>query len=365
MINQRYLIGGGIALAILLILLINSLYIVRVDQQAILLQFGAQRGVVNADGQQAGLHLKVPFVQNIVRYDRRNMGYDLHALEVSTGPDDTSGAQGDCVPLSAVIAPTPIVTPAPAPAPAPTDAPGPGPTASPTGAATPSPQPTVPMPAPVGVDPAQARSLPRLIVDAFVRYRIADPLQFFRAAQSKENGEAQLNQRLQAAMRDEIGKVRACEIISTGRTRVMRAIRDRLQSQMAPLGVEVVDVRIRRADLPNENSERVFERMKASFDAQAQGIRATGEAEFRNRVGDADRTVQVTLAEAERYAQQVRGDGDRTRAEIYSRAYGQDPEFYAFYRSMQAYENAIKAGTPLVVSPDSEFFRYFQNANGR
>jgi membrane protease subunit HflC len=345
--TQRYLVAGGIAAALLILLLINSLYIVRVDRQAIVLQFGAAQDVINQKGDQAGLHFKTPFVQNVIFYDRRNVGYDVGATEVTTGADD---AQQGCTANAGPAKPKPdtvVVTPSPTP----TDG------ATPTPAATPS-------TAPLGGSLSQSCGLQRLVVDAFVRYRISDPKQFFRAAKEISNGEAQLGQRLQAAMRDEIGNVKASEIVSAKRTEVMRAIRDRLQQSMAALGVEVIDVRIRRADLPRENTLRVYAQMTTVFEAQAQGIRSLGDAEYANIKGEADRRAQVAVAEARGYAAQTRGDGDKTRTEIYAKAYGADPEFYAFWRSMQAYKAAIKEGTPLVLSPDSEFFRYFKDSQG-
>lgn len=296
---QRTLMTAGVVLAIVLIALANSFYIVRVDQQAILLQFGEQVDVINeGDSDEAGLHFKWPIVQNVVTYDKRNLGFDLAEQEIIAGDQQ------------------------------------------------------------------------RLIVDAIARYRIADPLQYFRAhpasnaADSVRNGERNLSQRMTAALRGELGKVASPDIISGQRAQLMQQIRATLQGTMASFGVEIIDVRIRRADLPTENSERVFERMKSELRQQAALYRAEGEEQYLTIVGDADRQAQIIAAEANEQASRLRGEGDALRNEIYAAAFGRDPEFFSFYRSMLAYERAIKEGTPLVISPDSEFFRYFGDANG-
>lgn len=290
---QRLLVTGGIIAALLLIVLANAFYIVRVDQQAIVLQFGRQVAVVNAgDTDQAGLHFKWPVVQNIVIYDKRNIGFDLPEQEI------------------------------------------------------------------IGADQQ------RLIVDAIARYRIRDPLQFYRSAGTEANGADQLRQRLVAALRGELGKVATPDIISGQRAQLMQRIRGSLQATMSSFGIEIIDVRIRRADLPQANSERVFERMKSDLQQKAAQYRAEGEELYLTIVGDAERQAQVIIAEANQQSQQLRGEGDASRNAIYAASYGRDPEFFSFYRSMLAYERSIKEGTPLVISPDSDFFRYFGSPTG-
>lgn len=204
----------------------------------------------------------------------------------------------------------------------------------------------------------------RLIVDAVARYRIRDPLQFFRSAQTPENGEQQLRQRLIAALLGELGKVRQPDIVSGQRVQVMQRIRQTLNTQMTGFGIDIIDVRIRRADLPEQNSERVYERMKAELGQKATQYRAEGDREALTITSEADKTVAVTKAEAYEKAQKIRGEGDAERNAIYAAAYNKDPEFFAFSRSMQAYENSIKEGTPVVISPDSDFFRYFGKMGG-
>ncbi|MEP7209649.1 MAG: protease modulator HflC [Alphaproteobacteria bacterium] len=288
---QRLLIIGGVAAALLLVVLANCFYIVRVDEQAIVLQFGQAKAVVNAgDSKQDGLHFKWPVVQNVLTYDKKNLGYDLQAQEI------------------------------------------------------------------IGSDQQ------RLIVDAIARYRIRDPLQFFRAAQTEAIGEAQLSQRMVAALRGELGKVATPDIVSGQRAQLMQKIKGTLNANMASFGVEVVDVRIRRADLPKQNAERVFERMKSELQQKAKLYRAEGEEQYSTIKGDADRQTQVIVATAQEQSQKTRGEGDAQRNAIYASAYNKDAEFFAFYRSMQAYENSIKEGTPIVISPESDFFKYFTQA---
>jgi membrane protease subunit HflC len=205
----------------------------------------------------------------------------------------------------------------------------------------------------------------RLEVDAIARWRIRDPLQFFRAATTMANGETQLRQRMTAALRGELGKVSQPDIISGQRVAVMRSIRDALQMTMAGFGVEIIDVRIRQADLPAANSERVYERMKSQLQQKVNQYRAEGEGLYLSIVGEADKQVEVIISDARQRSERLRGEGDAERNKIYAAAYNRDAEFFSFYRSLLAYEASIGEGTPVVISPDSEFFRYFGDSNGR
>jgi modulator of FtsH protease HflC len=134
---------------------------------------------------------------------------------------------------------------------------------------------------------------------------------------------------------------------------------------MTSLGVEIIDVRIRKADLPEANSQRVYERMKSQLQQKVSQYNAEGEGLFNSITGEADKQVAVIKAEANQQAQKLRGEGDAERNKIYALAYNKDPEFFAFYRSLIAYDTAIKAGTPFVMSPDSDFFKYFKSKDGR
>lgn len=205
----------------------------------------------------------------------------------------------------------------------------------------------------------------RLNVDAIARWRIKNPLQFFRAAGSESNGIQQLGLRFTAALRGELGKVSQPDIISGQRATLMQRVRTALQSQMNTLGVEIIDVRIRQADLPEANSQRVYERMKSQLQQKISQYNAEGEGLFASITAEADARARIIVAEANQQGQRIKGEGDAERSRIFASAYSKDAEFYAFYRSLEAYDKAIKTGTPFVISPDSDFFKYFGNLDGR
>lgn len=287
------LIIGGIILAIAGFVGLNSLYIVGETQQALVLQFGAVQTVKNdGDKQEAGLHVKVPFIQNVVYFDKRNLGFDTDSQEVVASDQE------------------------------------------------------------------------RLIVDAFVRWRIDNPLTFYQRVRTEANARDRLAALTVAALRAELGDVESQDIVSGKRSELMGDIRSNLNAEAAELGISIIDVRIKRADLPPENSQRVFTRMQTERQQAAAQIRAEGEEQARRIRAEADRAVTVTIATATEESEKIRGDGDAQRNAIYARVYNVDPEFFSFYRSMQAYENSFEAGTPIVISPDSEFFRYFGDQGG-
>ena len=307
---SRILAPVGILLAIALIILLNSFFIVRVDEQAILLQFGQSKDVVNephkvvgedgvavydnlAANAEAGLHFKIPFVQNAVFFDKKNLGFDLPQQEIIAADQE------------------------------------------------------------------------RLIVDAFVRWKIVDPLQFFRSANNEAGGRVQLRGIMVAALREVLGDVETPDIISGQRAELMAKMRNILNAGAKNYGIEIVDVRIKRADLPRANSERVFARMRTERQQQAAEIRAQGQEQALRIRAEADRNATVIVAKANEEGQKIKGDGDAQRNAIYARAYNLDPDFFSFYRSMTAYEQAVQSGTPIVVSPDSDFYRYFSDKGGR
>jgi membrane protease subunit HflC len=295
--QQRTLMIGGIIAAIALIILANALYIVPVDKQAIVIRVGSAQYTVNATEKSelpnygAGLHLKIPLVDDVRFYEKRNQGYDLDAAEVIAADQQ------------------------------------------------------------------------RLNVDAIARWRIKNPLQYFRAAGG--NGEQQLGLRFTAALRGELGKVSQPDIIAGQRATLMQRVRTALQAQMNTLGIEIIDVRIRQADLPEANSQRVYDRMKSQLQQKISQYNAEGEGLFASITAEADAQARVIVAEAEQQAQRLEGEGDAERNRIFAAAYGKDAEFFAFYRSLLAYENSIKAGTPFVLSPDSEFFKYMRSSTPR
>ncbi len=211
-----------------------------------------------------------------------------------------------------------------------------------------------------------ARNQERLIVDAFARYRIIDPLLFYQSARDERNGEQLLGRQFDRSIKAVLGEVTVDEIISTQRAELMRRIRDLLSQSARPLGVEIIDVKIRRADLPQTNSVAVFQRMIAERNQLAQQYRSEGNERANQIQAQADRQVIEIKAEAEEAAQKIRGAADGERNAVFAAAYGKDAEFFAFYRSLLAYEEALQKGdTTILLSPNSEFFRYFNNLEGR
>jgi modulator of FtsH protease HflC len=266
-----------------LVILLNSVFIVRQDRQAIVLRFGAYTASINEPGaNEPGLYFKIPFFDNVIMYDKRNIGLILEGQSIV--PSDQE----------------------------------------------------------------------RLIVDAVVRWRITDPRRFYQSALTEDGGEERLKVFTESAMRRVLGAATSDQIISGRRAALMQAIEDDLnRSAATELGVRVVDVRIRQADLPVENQERVYERMRSERQQVAGRIRAEGQ-----------RDAAIILATARQESERLRGEGEGERARIFAGAYGRDAEFAAFYRSMRAYDAAIDANTPIVVPPDSDFFRYMQRRRG-
>jgi len=278
--NLPFIIGGAV---LLLIIVLQSMFIVRQDRQAIMLRFGQFVGTINQPGvDQPGLYFKIPFIDTVVIYDKRNLGLTLDS------------------------------------------------------------------------QPIVASDQERLVVDAMLRWRIVDPRRFYQSAFNEEGGAQRLETFTEAALRRALGAATSNDIISGRRAALMQAIETDLNASAATeLGVRVIDVRIRQADLPDENRERVYERMRSERQQVAGRIRAEGE-----------RDATIIRATANEEAARLRGQGDGERARIFARAYGRDPEFAAFYRSMRAYDNALDQGTPIVVPPDSDFFRYMQRRRG-
>jgi len=205
-----------------------------------------------------------------------------------------------------------------------------------------------------------------LVVDAFVRWRIVDPLRFFQSLQSEARALPRLVTILNTSLREILGTVNTEDIISGQRAELMLRIQERMSRSVAEanLGIEIIDVRIRRVELPDENRENVFQRMIAERQQEAARIRAEGQEERQRIEADADRQARVLIAEATRESEQIRGQGDGERNRIYAEAYNLDPDFFSFYRSMLAYESSISDGTTVVLTPDSEFFRYFESQQG-
>jgi modulator of FtsH protease HflC len=200
----------------------------------------------------------------------------------------------------------------------------------------------------------------RLEVDAYVRYRIADPLLFYQSVFNTRGADAQLSGMLNSALRRTLSEASITDIVRDKRDSLMADIRDQMIGGAKRFGLDVVDVRIKRANLPAENAEAVFRRMQTERQQRAASYRAQGSQQSQQIRAEADRKVTVITAQAQQQAEQIRGEGDGERNRIFAEAYGADPEFFAFYRSMQAYEKSFATGqTRALVSPKSDFFRYF------
>ncbi|MBR1778196.1 MAG: protease modulator HflC [Alphaproteobacteria bacterium] len=274
----------GIVAAAAFIVLLDSLFIVPQIQQAIVIQFGEPKRVI----QEPGLHAKVPFIQRVILYDNRLLGLDPPAKEVLLSDKK------------------------------------------------------------------------RIVVDAFLRFRIINPLLFYQALQTEEMAHSRLSDATVSSLRDVLGKFDMKTILSPKRSEIMDQIRDEVDSKAKAFGVEVVDVRIRRADLPDETSQAVYARMRSEREREAKEFRAQGQQMNQKIKAEADRDKIRILAQAQKDAQVLRGQGDKEAANIWAKASRRDKDFYAFYRSLEAYKNSIKTdGTSLVISPDSEFFKFF------
>lgn len=273
----------GVVAAVAAVLLGSSLFTVHQTQQAIVLQFGNPVDVI----QEPGLHFKVPFVQNVVFYEKRILSLNPPSQEV------------------------PLI------------------------------------------------DQKRIIVDSFLRYQIVQPLEFYKTVRNEIALRDRFGAILNSVVRDTLGESDLQDLLTDKRGEVMRSITDTVRRRSAEFGINVVDVRIGRTDLPDETSQSVYNRMRSSRIAEAAQLRAQGE-ELKARIqAEADRDRTLILAEAERKAQVMRGEGDAQRNTILGEAYGRDPEFFRFYRSMEAYREALGTDTTLVLSPNSEFFRYF------
>jgi membrane protease subunit HflC len=287
---MRGLAGGAavIILGLAVFLGFSSVFTVGQTEQALVLRFGQLIKTV----QEPGLNFKAPFVDNVVRIDKRILALDLPEQEVIASDQKL------------------------------------------------------------------------LRVDAFARYKIVNPLLFYQSLTTVERANAQLGSFLESGLRRVLGESTFQNVVRDQRSELMGRIKQQVNAQAEGRGIEVVDVRIRRADLPDANSQAVFQRMQTALQREAAEFRAQG-AEAAQRIrARADRDVVVIVAEANREAERVRGEGDGTRNNIFAQAYTQDQGFFAFYRSMQAYEQGLGGDTRFILSPDSEFFRYFRTPTG-
>ena len=206
-----------------------------------------------------------------------------------------------------------------------------------------------------------------VLVDSFVKWRIADTRQYYVSVQGDElRAATRIKQTVAGVLRDEFGARTVHEVVSGEREQVMNRVREKVDQDLKRIGVEIIDVRLKRVDLPQDVSESVYRRMEAERKRIANELRSTGAAEAEKIRADADRQREVLLAEAYRDAQRVRGEGDAKSAAIYAAAFNQNPEFYSFYRSMEAYRSTFRGRNDLmVIEPNSDFLRYFRDSLGR
>lgn len=283
MSDKIKLVSGAVIVGLLLIL-VNSVYIVRQTEQAIVLQFGNPVRVVK----DAGLKFKIPFIQNVVFYDNRLLNLDPPAQEVVLNDKK------------------------------------------------------------------------RLDVDSFTRYRIVDPLRFYKTVRTEAQARSKLEEIVNSSLRKILGRVTLPQLLSQKRTRIMADISSAVKVDAEQIGVSVADVRIRRADLPVEVLQAINARMKAERERDAKEFRATGQQEAQKIRAAAEKEKTVIIAEAEKKAQIIRGQGDREAIRIWNNAAGVDPKFFAYYRSLEAYKKALNGSdTSMVLAPESEFFEYF------
>ena len=218
-------------------------------------------------------------------------------------------------------------------------------------------------------NPAQeviASDQKRLVVDAFARYRIKDALLFYQSVGSIEGANSRLSTLLNAALRRVLGESTLTHVVKDERAGLMARVREQLDREAAQFGITVVDVRIRRADLPEQNSQAVYQRMQTERQREAAEFRANGSQRAQEIRARADRDVTVLVAETQAKADAIRGEGDGERNRIFAEAFGKDPDFFSFYRSMQAYEAGLgHKDTRMVLRPDSDFFRYFGDPSGK
>ena len=292
MTSRRFTLYIAILIGFVIVLA-NTLFVVDQREQAIVVRLGEPVRVVNAPPGQtgAGLNVKTPFLENVIKFDRRNLALEADQEEVLTSDQQ------------------------------------------------------------------------RLVVDAFLRYRISDPLQYYRTLRDERTAQDRLERLVNSSLRQVLGTASATDVISGRRAVLMQQSKVDVErrAKASRLGIEVIDVRIKRADLPANNQASVYRRMQTQRQQIAAQTRAQGEQQKREIIASADKEVAITLATAQQEGETTRGEGDALRTRIFAQAFGKDPSFAAFYRSMQAYEQGIGQGdATMVLSPDSAFFKYFQ-----
>jgi membrane protease subunit HflC len=282
---------GGVAIVVIVIILVayNSLFVVNQTEQALVVQLGNPVREIKTPG----LAYKVPFLQNVIFFDKRILELEGESGEVITADRKN------------------------------------------------------------------------IVVDAFLMFRISDALRFYQAVKEERIARLRLAPILNSSLRRVLGGQEFDALLSGERSDVMHQIRDEVAREAKELGIAIVDVRIRRSDLPTENQNAVFERMRTERQRLAAGFRATGDQQAQVIKSEADREATRLRSEAQKEADIIRGQGDAERNRILGDAYGRDPEFFQFYRSLKAYEESMSGqNTTMVITPDSSFFKYFQRGQG-
>ena len=276
--------------ALLLFTILSALFTVDQTKQALVLQFGEPKRII----QEPGLAIKLPFIQDVEYYEKRVL---------SLIPQDAE---------EVILA-----------------------------------------------------DQKRILVDAYARYRISNPLLFYQTVRNEFGARTRLESIIDSSVRRVLGSETLASILTGMRNNINDNIKDEVEESVTSLGIEIIDVRLRRADYPESTSQNIFNRMKSEREREAKEFRATGEEEAQKIRADAEKTRTVIVAEAARKAQENRGRGDSEAIEIYANSFGKDADFFSFYRSMEAYRAAIgESETSMVLSPDSEFFRFFKNKTG-
>ncbi len=279
-----------VILGVLIVGAFGSLFTVNQTQQALVLQFGEPKRTI----QEPGLAFKLPFIQDVIYYEKRVLSLIPQDAEEVILSDQK-----------------------------------------------------------------------RLQVDAYARYSIVDPLLFYQTVRNETGARGRLEAIIDSSVRRALGRETLASILTGQRDEITRSIGDEVNASVSSLGLKIIDVRLRRADYPEATSQNIFNRMKSEREREAKEFRATGEEEAQKIRADAEKTRTVIISEAQRTSQEARGAGDALAIQIYADSFGQDAEFFAFYRSMEAYRKSMTdTGTSMVLSPNSSFFRFFKDKNG-
>ena len=263
----------------------SALFIVNETQQALVIQFGEPKRTVN----QPGLKFKLPFIQDVIFFEKRVLSFI---------PDEG--------------------------------------------------------------EEAILKDQKRLKVDTYARFKIVDPLRFFQSVRNEIEARKQLDTIVDSALREELGLRGLKEILSEQRNSITKNIRDQVNIKARTLGMEIIDVQIRRADYPEVTSQAIFARMISERERIAREFRATGEEEAQKIRASAEKQRVVTVADGARQSQEIRGAGDAEAIRIYAESFGQDPEFFSFYRSMEAYKKSFNQDDTMVINPTGDFFKFFE-----